>query len=615
MRFIYDVETYPNYFCVTFAAVNCDLNWYFEISDWCDDSSKLNAFMRDSGMHDDIHIGFNNLGFDYPLLHHMLRVNCRLTAEQINARAQEIIRENNENRFGVVIWPSDRQVKQIDLFKIWHFDNRAKMTSLKALEFNMRVDNVEDLPFPFDKRLTQEQAAIVHAYNLNDIDATRRFYKMTIPAIELREKLSEKYSLDFTNANDTKIGAQVFEKRLSDVGITCYDFSSQGRKPRQTIRNSIALGECVPSYIFFNDHEFNRILSTIRSKIITETKGAFEDLSCRFNGLSYVFGTGGIHASVENRIFQSDTDHIIVDADVTSMYPSIAIVNKYYPEHLGTRFIDVYSDLLAERKSHGKGTPENAALKLALNGVYGKSNDQYSIFYDSLFTMKVTITGQMCLAMLAEHLTKMVTNIEIIQLNTDGITARIPRDALDVYKDVCSQWEHTTQLQLEYAWYSRMWIRDVNNYIAEYSDGKVKRKGAYEYDIEMHQNASSLVIQKVAEQVLLHNAPIRETVVNWPDKMDFMLRVKVPRSSKLLGVKGGVDYQLANMTRYYVAKDGYALVKQMPPLKGKTESRRIGVCSGWTVCVCNKIEHAVAPVDFEYYINEVEKLVLMLRED
>ena len=63
--------------------------------------------------------------------------------------------------------------------------------------------------------------------------------------------------------------------------------------------------------------------------------------------------------------------------------------------------------------------------------------------------------------------------------------------------------------------------------------GRVKRKGCYEYDVEWHQNASALVVAKVAEKVLLEDAPIRETVESWPDIMDFMILAKVPRSSYL----------------------------------------------------------------------------------
>jgi hypothetical protein len=66
------------------------------------------------------------------------------------------------------------------------------------------------------------------------------------------------------------------------------------------------------------------------------------------------------------------------------------------------------------------------------------------------------------------------------------------------------------------------------------------------------------------------------------------------------------------LTRYYVAKTGKRFTKWMPPLKGKTEWRGLSVEAGWDVQVCNDMADATEPVDFSYYINEVEKLVLRM---
>ena len=111
----------------------------------------------------------------------------------------------------------------------------------------------------------------------------------------------------------------------------------------------------------------------------------------------------------------------------------------------------------------------------------------------------------------------------------------------------------------------------------------------------MAQNHSALVVPKVAEKVLLEGSPIRETVENWPDIMDFMLRVKVPRSSSLVieyREHGDQRHPLQNTTRYLITKSGGHLFKQMPPLKGKELWRQIGVEAGWKVTPCNDVSEA-----------------------
>ncbi len=141
----------------------------------------------------------------------------------------------------------------------------------------------------------------------------------------------------------------------------------------------------------------------------------------------------------------------------------------------------------------------------------------------------------------------------------------------------------------------------------------IKRKGCFEWDKDWHKDSSFLVIAKVAEQVLIHGKPIRETLENWPDKYDFFGRIKVPRGSKLVSHYDGVDHPCENTTRYYVSHGGGQLFKIMPPLAKKPDQwRRIGVESGWTVCVCNDVKDAVLPIDYDYYVDQVERLVLPL---
>ena len=109
--------------------------------------------------------------------------------------------------------------------------------------------------------------------------------------------------------------------------------------------------------------------------------------------------------------------------------------------------------------------------------------------------------------------------------------------------------ESITKLELESAEYTRMMIRDCNNYIAEYTGGKLKRKGAYEYDLGWHQNHSALVVPKAAEAALVRGEDIKEFIMNHADVFDFFLRTKVPRNSELQW--GGEKIQ--NICRYYIS--------------------------------------------------------------
>lgn len=604
---VYDIETFPNCFLLCARNTITGGGAKFEISSRCNDIKILERWMLGLVARNDRMVGFNNIGFDYPVLHFIL--NGRISDPRvIYDHAMSII--NSENKFAHLIKPSDCWVRQIDLFKIHHFDNVARMTSLKALEFNMRMDNISDLPFPVGTILTSGQMTVLTDYCWNDVKATHRFLDKSMKQIEFRDKLTAIYRQDFTNFNDVKIGKKIFEIALEKEGVSCYDYHpDEGRTPRQTPRSVIRLADCVPKDIggFFST-EFENIHQHYLHTTISQTKGAFKDLTATVDGLEYKFGTGGIHASVENKFFEANDDWMIYDIDVTSLYPSLAIENGFYPEHLGPKFVEVYRNLRSQRLLHKKGTPENDMLKLALNGVYGASNDKFSVFYDPLFTMKVTISGQLWIADLIDRL-RFVSDLQIIQANTDGITMFVERKYKGQVDNLCRDWEIESRLSLEKVEYKRMWIADVNSYLAEKTDGTVKRKGRYEYDVGWHQNASALVVPKVAEKVLLEGADIRKTVTEWFDWDDFYIRTKVPRSSYLLLRYPGFDVPMENTQRYYVSVGGGELVKVMPPLAKKPDHwREIGICKGWTVCPCNNLKDVVLPVNFDYYITEVEKL-------
>jgi len=606
----YDIEVYPNVFTLAMNRISTGDRWLFECSSRRNDLLSMVELLMWLKGNNAIMVGFNNISYDYPVLHHIIDRCSYITPSEIYTKSMSIIDAPYSDRFKHVIWDRDRYIKQLDLLKIHHFDNVAKFTSLKMLEFNMRSENIQDLPFPPGTHLTDEQIDVLIQYNHHDVNETEKFFKKSSSEIELRKTLSEKYGKDMTNFNDKKIGVDYLITEIEKAAPgSCHVKVDGKRKPNQTLRSSIAFKDVIFPYVKFEHPEFIRVYDWLNAQTITETKGAIKDLTCTVNGFKYVFGTGGIHGSIDPCTVTADSYYKIKDIDVTSYYPSLGIVNRVYPEHLGASFCDLYADIKQQRLSYPKGTPENKMLKLSLNGSYGDSNNKYSPLYDSKYTMTITINGQLLLCMLAEHLTK-IPDLHMIQINTDGVTVKYPRHLEGYVTDVCDWWQKYTLLDLEDVDYTRMFIRDVNSYIAEGVDGKIKRKGAYEYKLEWNKNHSSLVVQKAVEAALLHDTPVETFIHNHQDVMDFMLRTKVPRSSQLfLG-----DRQVQNICRYYISVTGGDLYKMMPPLKGKTNKRKIGINVGWLATECNNMkDYRPGNINFAYYIAEAKKLVDPLR--
>jgi hypothetical protein len=622
--YAYDIETYKNMFSVVFVHIETGTRWIFEVSARIDQSAQLAWFLRELEKRGARLFGFNNIHFDWPIVQRLLLAfeeQGTFRSEDAYALAQAIFQSQERNAF--TLWPRQRIITQGDLFLIHHFDNMAKSTSLKKLAINMRSKRVQDLPYPPDQLLTDHEMNEVIKYNCRDVAETVDFYKKSIDQINFRDELAEKYPKmgDVLNFNDTKIGKKFFEMKLIEAGIQCYD---EYRNPEQTIRGSINLGVCISPKIKYRHPEFERVRSWLSQQQIVETKGVFKKLIATVDGFDCHFGTGGIHGSLKKTAVHEDDEWEIWDWDVASYYPNLAITGNLYPAHLSEHFCAIYKEVYEMRKGYAKKTAENAMLKLALNGVYGDSNQPFSIFYDSQYTMSITLSGQLFLCMLAEWLlydqgNNRYSDIQLIQMNTDGLTVRVRKKAVEYMNHICKMWEDYTGLELESVRYKSMFIRDVNSYAAVKDDGSIKRIGAYAYitanedpytrELPWHKDHSNLVSRKAAEAFHITGEPVDKFIMRHRNPWDFQLTAKIPRTSKL--IHG--DKQIQNTTRYYVSTDGSSLTKVMPPLPKKREAgeRHMSVQAGWTVTITNEIENfRWDNVNWLYYIEEARKLLV-----
>lgn len=598
---IYDIETYPNYFCLVAKHADIDSCGIFEISDRRNDLDALYRFT----MSLERMVGFNNVGFDYVLLHHLLYGYVQdefngWTGGQIAYRMYELCQHIIESDRGerLVVWDNERLVPQLDLYKIHHFDNRARAIGLKALQFNMRSPSIEDIPIPPGTWLTYEQMDITAHYCVHDVYETGRFLELSREEIAFREELGPSW----WNLSDTSIGKRFFRERLEQRNPGC----TRGRTPR----GEIELSRIILPWIQFRHEPFDRKLRELRSLTVhaANLKDAYSG-STVHRGFLFDFGAGGLHGSVKNRHITADDDHEVRDVDVTSYYPTLAIANNSYPAHLGPEFCLVYDELFKERQQHKKGSSPNKAIKLALNGVFGDSNNQFSKgFFDPAYTLAITINGQLELCMLAEAYMDL-PGLEIIQANTDGLTIRFPRSISHLVDEVSEWWQWGTALRLESEQYADMFIRDVNNYTAKYVGGKIKRKGAYEYKLEWYKDHSGLCIPKAAEKVLYEGYEAREVLAE-SDPWDFMMRAKVPRNSRLLWGQQKVQ----RISRYYLATEGAPLTKLMPGIRGNSEPRHISVQKGRTVQLRNRFDgERPNDLDLDWYVKEVEKITKRFR--
>ena len=263
---VYDVESFPNVFTLDAQGLFNDFSSTWEISEFRDDRHHLFTWFNYLSQTQTPMIGFNNLFYDYSLIHWIYK-NPQASVHDIYMFSKNLI--GNSNRFGNTIWSRDRFAPQIDLFKIYHFDNKAKTTNLKALQINMRSENVVESAVPFDTRVSQEQINNdVIPYNKHDVAETKKFALYSLNAINFRIGMIDQFGIEVLNWNDTKIGENIL---IDKIGRNvCYTSGPDGKKQkRQTIRTSILLKDVIFPYIQFNHPEFQRVHNYMLEQTLT----------------------------------------------------------------------------------------------------------------------------------------------------------------------------------------------------------------------------------------------------------------------------------------------------------------------------------------------------------
>lgn len=663
---VWDIETFPNVFTLAMECLNSDTSAVWEISEYRDDRRELRQWMNWLADTQSPMIGYNNDSFDYPVLH-LLWNNPQATYAEIYAKSQSIINGSHDNRFAHTIWPRDRFTPQIDLMAMNRFNTQAKGTSLKALEFAMRSDEIVESSVPFG---TMVPAHLVEPelirYNKHDVKETKRFALYSLDAIKFRLSMVPDYGVECISWDDVKIGAQMLIKQLGEDVCFTRDPVTNRKSARQTVRTHIPVRDMIFPYVQFRHPELQRVLTFMQGVTMTPSdmsKEAGKDeqsplsIEVEVGGVPLKFGSGGVHGSLKSKRFQTGNGWTIEDDDVAGMYPAISNVNRLAPEHLGEPFVAVYATLPTERAKYPKGTAENKRFKLAGNAAWGQSKMPYGPFYDPKYALTVPINGQLLICMLIDWLLD-VPSFKLIQANTDGITYLLHESDYDRVQQIKQQWQDYTRLTLENARYNRLWIKDVSNYVAEDMKGKLKLKGGaywhpdptdYANSItaaeSWHKDLSMLIVPRAAVAAMVHGIDPEIFIRAHTDPFDFMLRAKVGRSDTLLIG----DEEQQRVTRYYVARAGAPMLKVSPPVAGgvigqwkrangitkaeydrvmqetggawdervctknrsKYEERRTAIQAGWNVTECNKAsDFRFDNLNYDFYVSEARKLII-----
>lgn len=646
-HWVMDYETLINMFGAVFQHYKTGETKQFVVHRLRNDIVELVKFLNQNKDNKEWHISYNGLNFDSQITEYILQNQETLIsldplqiANDLYNFAQSVIEKTNNNEFPPYS-PKDLSIQQIDVFKLNHWDNPAKRSSLKWIQYSMDWYNIQEMPIHHSTYInTLAQIDEVMTYCVNDVESCRQIMMLSKSQINLRQSLTKQYDKDLYSASEPRIAKELFLHFLSDkTKIKKYEL-----KQLRTVRDKITVKDIILPYINFQKPEFKDILEKFNELVLdpNNTKGGFK-YSMTHKGVKTDFGLGGVHGARSGGVYESKDGMIIMTSDVTSFYPNLAIRNSWSPAHLPKEeFCEQYEWFFDERKKIPKKDPRNYVYKIILNSTYGLSNDENSFLYDPEFTMRITINGQLSLAMLYEMLSLGIPGSIPLMQNTDGLEMMIPAGMKDKYFEICKQWEQMTKLELEHGEYSKIILGDVNNYIAVNKEKEVKKedfgqlqsefphyiyrqegdkyfysgtkcKGRFEFsELALHKNKSFVIIPKAVYHYFVFGTLPEMYLAQNRNIFEYCAGIKAKGDWEFVEdciVKGILKTRkLQHIVRYYISTDGCKITK-----RNKVDGRNFQVEAGsWKQTVFNIAEQKPWPeykINEDYYLQNIYKMI------
>lgn len=583
---IFDIEVYPNFFHAIFVDKDGHDERHFTIFQNTNESQQLIEFLEQEVS---FLVGYNSTRYDDVILN-LIRTGVS-TPQTIHQLSEQIILDNYE-AIKQYRW-MDKPWTSIDLMAV--IENNMNRTSLKAAAIHLKWHKIQDLPIPPGKMLSEAEATEIIPYCLNDVLITLSLFEELKPALTLRKNLSKEYGVDLLSASDSKIGKTVLEKMYGKPSVT------------ETKRDIIKGEDLIPPTLDFQTPEFQQIRTAVKN-LTLQGKHKFS-AKLMYQGITFSIGLGGLHTEDDPGLFVSDNDHTLMDADVSSYYPSMILEYGIAPAHLDKeKFLTVYRQLVEERleaKAAGDKTKADG-VKITINAVFGMLRSKYFWLFDPLAFYKVTIGGQLLLLQLCESF--FLAGIPVISGNTDGVICQVPKGKEELYKQVCQEWQEKTRLTLDYSTYKLYARSHVNGYVAVKDTGKVKVKGLFDPKLvinkfSLNKGYNSPVIALALQAWFIDGISPEEFIPNHPDVHDFLKTQKSGTGFALYERTIEGDTLLQKTNRYAVAKTGTALVKKHP------DGRELSLLKKQTVWIANDITENHPPINYQYYIKEVRKII------
>lgn len=475
------------------------------------------------------------------------------------------------------------------------------------------IENLNRLIDRWDRYILDDYIPDMLHYNKNDVFIVCEIARLYSEEIKLRYTISNAYEVNVLNSSRSDMADKLFVKFYSNFS-NLQHWQWRGKKTERTIMN---FKKVIFDNVKFKTKELQDFLSEIKTVCLTRTSKDEFERKVTIGNTVYTVATGGLHSEDKPRILKSTSKYKYKHWDINSFYPSLMVAYKIAPKHLDegvfVKLVDYFRVTRINAK-HSKedlvdGIPKKVvaeALKIVINSIYGKFGYEYGDIYDRMCTLRTTINGQLFILMLCEELE--LNGIPVVSANTDGIVIKLENDKEELFNSISKHWMEYTGLSADSEEYTRYISRDVNNYFAEETNGKVDYKGdlnPFLYKENLQKGYNAPIVAKAVVEYFLHDKPVLETFYESTDILDFCKTQNIGR--KFNAVYATNEYkEIQRNVRFYVSNRGGSLFKRDENMKLNN------LCAGYKVTILNTLDDipiSLRDINYNYYYEEALKII------
>lgn len=605
---VYDIEVFPNVFHCCIKNTETEEISKFEISERKNQLDELVSYFTNKDTK--IICGYNNHHYDDVIINYMIDYHSKLIrlpywtiCKSLFNLSQTIVTAEDGNVDKFKKWKYAHYFYSIDLLTM-QFSSKLRV-GLKELQLTMHYKNVQEYEGDFEIDLPTEEIDKMIAYNVNDVNSTTELLNLLKKDVELRLFIYDEYKIDALSMDSVKFGERLLAERYCKSAKIPMKVLRTMRSPM----DNIPLKDVIFSFIEYKNPKLKDVLEDMKRQIVSSKERKGYEKKFVLSNVVYSIGVGGIHSIHNPEIFHPGPDEYIGHSDVASMYPSLLIKYELTPRHLGKTFLNVYSKLYNERieAKHSGQKLKNLALKLTLNSVTGKMQEETSWMYDPFNVFKIRINGQLILLMLVDRLLEL--NCKIVQVNTDGVVYIAKKTAFEAIQGAISEVERITQLVFESDNYEAFYQYAINDYFgvvegySQSNDPKlIEKKGMFITETKIGKGLAPVIIPKAVINYFLTKQPVSEYIRQQTDIKDFLMAQRVNKKFK---VRHGNRF-VQRINRYYASTNGYSLYKV------DSDGSETNMLTKSGVTILNKMDDLNIQdrhINYNYYISEANKIV------